>query len=1208
MLSPSLAFFISCAAAKYTALSFFPKGIFEQFRRIANVYFLVISIMMAVGTYVPETWYSSLDPWTTIGPLMVRRQKARVGQYAPSHDHRYGSPVCFCLGCVWLCPSLQIIVGLTLTKEGLEDSKRHQADFNVNHRVALVLNKSSCAFEEVAWDALQPGMVIQIVDRGEFPADIVPIASSEEGGKCYIETANIDGETNLKIRTAALGARCFSDAQSVVAASEGGGVSLSFEPPSASIHSFNATLDTGSVDTGGRGKAALGAAELCLRGAVLRNTKWIIGVVVYTGVETKLVMNSREAPSKLSTVEQMVNQMIYFILGSMVVLTSLTTAGYAVWNASNDSTLWYLCKDPAANGGNSLFVQGCDAGAWGAYPTWTLWPTFFILYNNFLPISLYVTMELVNVAQAYFIDQDLAMYHTEQDTPALARTSNMNGDLGQIEYVFSDKTGTLTCNEMKFRRCTIGARVFGPTIAKTDGPGDGAAELAAIVPLVGAGEYAALHVATLLATCHNVVVEDGKYMAESPDEEALVDGGKTMGLSYEGQTGDQLTVATLFGGAAASRKFTLLATIPFSSSRKRMSVVVRDASGQAWLYCKGADNVMFERTAPGVGFDAHVGGREAIDARLEAFAAEGLRTLVLGHRELSAAECDDWCRAWRDACESTADREGAMAEAAAKMEAGLVLLGTTGIEDRLQDGVPDCIEHIKRAGVKVWVLTGDKMTTAIEIGLSCRLLTPELELVMLEHEPPKGSAGFGVPVTERLAAAHRKHAGLRVATALAASAGGKVGKELGLVVDGPSLTSILGDEQTTATLLELAVCCGAVVACRVSPAQKQLIVKMVKEGLPHKPITLSIGDGANDVPMIQEAQIGVGISGKEGRQAVNSSDFAIAQFRFLEPLLLKHGRWNYRRISKVITYSFYKNIVLTIVLAWWTMDCGFSGQSLYESYVYSGYNFFLGLPILLLGIFDQDVLPGTALKFQKLYSVGLEKQDLNVSVMASAFLQACGDAVLIYYLTTGCFNGKTLAGATGGADAQSNASPPTSVWGGDVQGQGLGLYVFGTAVFTNMVAAMLVKVALLHNSWNKYAFGGLFFSVALYAGFVALYGSFTYREGGGFANTYLASYDFQSTPTKMVEAPGFWLTGFCVATTVAVVDMVLLAVKTQVFTSHTHAARELELVEGASGGGCFGAALGLGNAPTGPDDAFFRAEGVASVIVAKEPGQHTGQL
>ena len=356
--------------AKYTALSFLPKGIFEQFRRVANVYFLGISVMMAIGTYVPGTWFSSLDPWTTIGPLAL-------------------------------------IVGLTLTKEGLEDSKRHKADRAVNSRTAQVLCADG-SFQAVGWSTLQPGMVLRIEDRQEFPADLVPLASSEDAGKCYIETANIDGETNLKLRAAAFGAECFTGgADLIAAATEDGGsaVALSFEPPSASIHAFNATLAAGTA----KGKGALGAEHLLLRGALLRNTKWILGAVVYTGKETKLVMNSRDAPSKLSTVETMVNSMIYFILVAMVVLTTLTWMGYALWMSAHDDELYYLCHAPLA-GTDPLFAAGCDQKSWDEYPLWTLWPTFFILYNNFLPISLYVTMELVNVAQAYFIDQVRASF------------------------------------------------------------------------------------------------------------------------------------------------------------------------------------------------------------------------------------------------------------------------------------------------------------------------------------------------------------------------------------------------------------------------------------------------------------------------------------------------------------------------------------------------------------------------------------------------------------------------------------------------------------------------------------------------------------------------------------------------------------------------------------------------------------------------------
>jgi len=154
-------------------------------------------------------------------------------------------------------------------------------------------------------------------------------------------------------------------------------------------------------------------------------------------------------------------------------------------------------------------------------------------------------------------------------------------------------------------------------------------------------------------------------------------------------------------------------------------------------------------------------------------------------------------------------------------------------------------------------------------------------------------------------------------------------------------------------------------------------------------------------------------------------------------------------------------------------------------------------------------LADTALQFQTLYSVGLNKADLNVRVMAQSFLQACGDAAILYYLTLGCFNGPGLA--NGDASSSSPyASSPGSVWEGST-GEGFGIWVFGTAVYTNMVTAMLVKVALMHNSWSSYAFGGMAFSLALYWGFVMLYGSFE-PVGDGFVATWLASYEFYYAP------------------------------------------------------------------------------------------------
>jgi hypothetical protein len=171
------------------------------------------------------------------------------------------------------------------------------------------------------------------------------------------------------------------------------------------------------------------------------------------------------------------------------------------------------------------------------------------------------------------------------------------------------------------------------------------------------------------------------------------------------------------------------------------------------------------------------------------------------------------------------------------------------------------------------------------------------------------------------------------------------------------------------------------------------------------------------------------------------------------------------------------------------------------------------------------------------------------------------DAVLIYYLTLGAFNGSTLAGSTGGdssSDALGEPSPPLSVWDGS-SGESTGMYVFGTAVFTNMVVAMLLKVALLHASWNWTAWAGLLFSAVLYFGFIALYGSFN-PAGDSFASVYLASYDFYMAPFKMFAAGGFWASCAMVSAVVSLLDLTLVAFQTQFFTSLLHSAREWEYV------------------------------------------------
>jgi phospholipid-translocating ATPase len=239
-----------------------------------------------------------------------------------------------------------------------------------------------------------------------------------------------------------------------------------------------------------------------------------------------------------------------------------------------------------------------------------------------------------------------------------------------------------------------------------------------------------------------------------------------------------------------------------------------------------------------------------------------------------------------------------------EIEQNMLLMGGTAIEDRLQEGVPETIAELAKSGIKLWVLTGDKTETAINIGFACNLLTTDMELLILRSSNRVDTAQLLQDTLDKL----NKEESAAVAQ----------DKKYALVIDGTTLKYAL-ENATRDKVLALGMRCASVICCRVSPKQKAQVVNLVKKGL--KVMTLAIGDGANDVSMIQEANVGIGISGVEGRQAVMASDYAIAQFRFLRKLLLVHGRWSYLRTAEMIMGFFFKNIVWTFVLFWYQIFC-----------------------------------------------------------------------------------------------------------------------------------------------------------------------------------------------------------------------------------------------------------------------------------------------
>uniref|UniRef100_A0A8C4UQ22 Phospholipid-transporting ATPase n=1 Tax=Falco tinnunculus TaxID=100819 RepID=A0A8C4UQ22_FALTI len=744
------------------------------------------------------------------------------------------------------------------------------------------------------------------------------LLKNEPQAMCYIETANLDGETNLKIRQGLSQTASLQSREELMKVSG----RIECEGPNRHLYDF-----TGNLRLDGQSPVPVGPDQILLRGAQLRNTQWVLGIVVYTGHDTKLMQNCNSHSNKKNHVERAWN----CLASAFCLLMS-----FVFWSTEMLSV----------NFGYNLL-------------------TFIILYNNLIPISLLVTLEVVKFTQALFINWDIDMYYPETDTPAMARTSNLNEELGQVKYLFSDKTGTLTCNIMNFKKCSIAGVTYGES-CEFDDP--------RLLQNIENDHPTAVHIQeflTLLAVCHTVVPErQGNkiiYQASSPDEGALVKGAKKLGYVFTGRTPHSVIIDAL----GKEKTFEILNVLEFSSNRKRMSVIVRTPAGQLRLYCKGADNVIFERLSKDSQY------MEQTLCHLEYFATEGLRTLCIAYADLSENFYREWLNVYNESSTVLKDRTQKLEECYEIIEKDLLLLGATAIEDRLQAGVPETIATLMKAEIKIWILTGDKQETALNIGYSCRLISQSMSLILVNED--------SLDATRASLTQH------------CTSLGESLGKEndIALIIDGHTLKYALSFE-VRQSFLDLALSCKAVICCRVSPLQKSEIVDMVKKHV--NAITLAIGDGANDVGMIQTAHVGVGISGNEGMQATNCSDYAIAQFSYLEKLLLVHGAWSYNRVTKCILYCFYKNVVLYIIELWFAFINGFSGQILFERWCIGLYNvIFTALPPFTLGIFERSCTQDSMLRFPQLYKITQNADGFNTRVFWGHCINALIHSIILFW-------------------------------------------------------------------------------------------------------------------------------------------------------------------------------------------------------------------
>ncbi|XP_004600454.2 phospholipid-transporting ATPase FetA-like [Sorex araneus] len=976
--------------SRYNFFNFLPLNLFEQFQRIANAYFLILLILQLIPQISSLAWY------TTVIPLMV-------------------------------------VLTITAVKDASDDVKRHKNDKQVNSRSVLVLMNGKIIQEK--WMNIQVGDIIKLENNNLVPADILLLSSSEPCGLTYIETAELDGETNLKVKQAITVTAELEGDMNLLSTFDG---EVNCEAPNNKLDRFTGTLNY-------EGKSYfLNYDRMILRGCVIRNTTWCYGLVIFTGPDTKLMQNSESCSFKRTHMDHLMNILVLWIFLILACMCIILAIGHGTWET---------LKGYQFQG----FLPWQRYVSSSAVSAMLIFWSYFIILNTMVPISLYVSVEIIRLGNSYYINWDRKMYCVPKNIPARARTTTLNEELGQVQYIFSDKTGTLTQNIMVFSKCSINGISYGAdkdevtnTYEKTEKINFSFSRLADPnfsfhdKSLAEAIQQKDRHVCLFflsLSLCHTVMVEEEVedklvYQAQSPDEGALVSAARNFGFVFRSRTHDSITVVEM----GETKVYQLLAILDFNNVRKRMSVIVRTPENRVMLFCKGADTIICQLLHPSCKFL-----RDVTIGHLDNFASDGLRTLMVAYRELDDAFYEAWNEKHNKAFLSWENRENEIEFVYEEIEKELVLLGATAIEDKLQEHVPETIISLNKANIKIWILTGDKQETAVNIAYACRIFEDDMDGIFTMEGNDYGT----VRQELRSARVQMKIENNQISNSFTVESDTSVNLpdefpkgKYGLVITGCSLAHALeGDMELE--LLELACLCKGVICCRMTPHQKAQMVELVKRY--KKVVTLAIGDGANDVNMIKAADIGVGICGQEGTQAMLSSDFSFGQFHYLRRLLLVHGRWSYIRMCKFLSYFFYKNFAFTVIHFWYAFFSGFSAQAVYDTWFIAFYNLiYTSLPVLGLCLFDQDVNETWSLHFPELYEPGQFNLYFNKTKFVKCLIHGIYSSLVLFFIPLGTTYNTVNSDGKDVSDYQS----------------------FSLMVQTSLLSVVTVQIALETTCWT----------------------------------------------------------------------------------------------------------------------------------------------
>ena len=925
----------SISTSKYTVYNAIPKILFEQFTKMANIYFLIIAFF----------------------------------QMYKEISNANGKPVI-------LFP-LFIVVTVNGIKDFYEDWKRKKSDDTENNKNTLIYKYKKRSFVKKFWKDVLVGDIIKVKEDEYFPADCILLNTSEESNCCYIETKSIDGETNLKFKKSNKKIleimQNDKSKENLIMFNKS---TIQCQQPNEFIYEFNGKFISANNDDDN--DIFLDIDNFILRGCSLKQTSYVYAVVVYVGHDTKIMKNSVSAKEKVSKIEHIMNCqiIIVFILQFIIGLISSLIGNIQLYIDRKKLSYIFPESEVHITALNIIITIG----------------TWIMLINNIVPISLLMTMEMVKYIQGMFISWDYHMYDLVNRQTPKVQTSTLNEELGQVKFIFSDKTGTLTKNYMEYKAMSINGKIYGIKKGKKKEKieENNKKKKKKLKDDFGSitnynfhckefkndfvnnanpedDQYQKIYLFLLcLALCHSVITDQKvlpkiSYKSSSPDETAMVNCARYFGIIFQGRdVYDNIFILEKnnhnINENYEKKTFKLLNCLDYSSERKRMAVIVRTPENKIYLFAKGADSAIGERVTQ---------NKDLIDItgdHLITFAKHGLRTLMVAYRELSEEEYNNFDNAFKLAMNNPEEKDELLKDAYALVEKDYYLLGATAIEDKLQDNISDVLFSFIEAGIKIWVLTGDKMDTAKSIAYSCQLLDHSFIIFQFDSIVIEDKEEATMKIREKLKEFFKIY--------FEENAKDKNNK-YGLIVSLNELNVILGNKEMENIFYSLAIKCNTVLCCRVSPKQKASMVNLVKERQPDI-TTLAIGDGANDVNMITTANIGIGIMGVEGLQAARASDYCISEFQFLKRLLFVHGRESYRKNSFIVCYNFYKNFLFVFPHFWLGFANYFSGQYIYDPYIYQLFNIvFACFPIVWFGIYDKEVSYEILISDSRYYTQGI---------------------------------------------------------------------------------------------------------------------------------------------------------------------------------------------------------------------------------------------